>query len=222
MSQAPASRLARLTIPGPAGGLEALLQEHRGGPPAFVAVVCHPHPLYGGTMHNKVVHRVAAALHELGASVLRFNFRGVGHSEGVHDQGAGELEDARAALDWLREHHPRARRWLAGFSFGSWIAARLAAGEADVDELILIAPPVTRSGFQVLKSNTVPKLVVQGTADSVCPLEALEAQYPSWAEPKRLIRIEGAGHFFDRQLTPLGEAIVRAMAPRVPPGGATD
>jgi len=220
MSEAPASRLARVALAGPAGALEAMLQEHRGGPPAFVAVVCHPHPLYGGTMHNKVVHRVAGALHELGASVLRFNFRGVGQSEGVHDQGIGELEDARAALHWTRDRYPHARRWLAGFSFGSWVAARLAAGEADVDELILIAPPVTRSGFQVLKSSAVPKLVVQGTADDVCPLEALEAQYPAWAEPKRLVTIEGAGHFFDRQLTPLGEAVVREMAPRVPKGDA--
>lgn len=219
MSDAPevtSSRLARVTIPGPAGALEGVLQEHRGGPPAFVAVVCHPHPLYGGTMHNKVAHRVASALHELGATVLRFNFRGVGHSEGTHDQGRGELDDARAALHWVRDRHPHARQWLAGFSFGSWIAARLAAGEAGVDELILIAPPVTRSGFQVLKSSAVPKLVVQGTADDVCPLEALEAQYPGWAEPKRLVTIEGAGHFFDRRLAPLGEAIVEAMGPRVP------
>jgi alpha/beta superfamily hydrolase len=216
VSEPAASRLKRVVIPGPAGSLEGLLQEHRGGPASFVCVVCHPHPLYGGTMHNKVVHRVATALHDLGASVLRFNFRGVGHSEGVHDQGAGELEDARAALHWMRDAHPHARQWLAGFSFGSWVAARLAAAEPGVDELILIAPPVTRSGFQVLRSSSVPKLIVQGTADDVCPLEALETQYPAWAEPKRLVRIEGAGHFFDRQLAPLGEAILAAMGPRVP------
>ncbi len=211
MSEASASRLTRVDLAGPAGTLEAILSEHRGDPPAFVAVVCHPHPLYGGTMHNKVVHRVASVLHQLGASVLRFNFRGAGHSEGVHDQGIGELEDARAALAWMRDRYPGTRRWLAGFSFGSWVAARLAAGEADVEQLILIAPPVTRSGFQVLKSSTVPKLVVQGTADDVCPLEALETQFPSWSEPKRLITIEAAGHFFDRQLTPLGEALLGAL-----------
>lgn len=212
----PASRLAHVEIPGPAGRLEGVLQEHRGGEPSFVAVVCHPHPLYGGTLHNKVVHRTASTLHQLGASVLRFNFRGVGKSEGTHDQGVGELEDARAAHRWLRDRHPSARRWLAGFSFGSWVAARLAAAEADVEQLILIAPPVTRSGFQVLKSCAVPKLVVQGTADDVCPIEALETQYPSWAEPKSLVRIEGAGHFFDRQLGPLGEALARELAGKVP------
>jgi alpha/beta superfamily hydrolase len=213
------SRLVRVAFAGPAGSIEGQLQEAREGAPAFTAVVCHPHPLYGGTMHNKVVHRVASALHQLGASVLRFNFRGVGKSEGTHDQGVGELEDARAALEWMRARHPRARRWLAGFSFGSWVAARLAAGAVGVDQLILIAPPVTRSGFQVLKSSAVPKLVVQGTADDVCPIEALETQFPSWSEPRRLIRIEGAGHFFDRQLAPLGEAITTAMAPFVPGDG---
>jgi alpha/beta superfamily hydrolase len=220
LSTPAASRLARVDIPGPAGLLEGVLQEHRGGPPAFVAVVCHPHPLYGGTLHNKVVHRVASALHQLGASVLRFNFRGVGASDGVHDQGIGELEDARAAHAWLRDRHPHTRRWLAGFSFGAWVAARLAAGEADVEQLILIAPPVTRSGFQVLKSCAVPKLVVQGTADDVCPIEALETQFPEWAEPKTLVRIEGAGHFFDRQLAALGEAVTRELGARVARGRA--
>jgi alpha/beta superfamily hydrolase len=116
----------------------------------------------------------------------------------------------------MRDRFPGRKRWLGGFSFGSWIAARLAAAEADIEQLILIAPPVTRSGFQVLKSCAVPKLVVQGTADDVCPIEALETQYPGWAEPKTLVRIEGAGHFFDRQLGPLGEAITREMGPRVP------
>jgi len=218
MTGASASRLEHLVVPGPAGALEAVLQGHREHAPTLTAVVCHPHPLYGGTLHNKVTHRVASSLHQLGAAVLRFNFRGVGKSEGTHDQGIGELEDARAALHWMRDRYPGARRWLAGFSFGSWIAARLAAGEADVDQLVLIAPPVQRSGFQVLKSSTVPKTVIQGSADDVCPIAALEVQFPAWSEPKRLIRIDGAGHFFDRQLGPLGEAILESMGPRVKRG----
>src|SRR5512143_487701 len=115
MSCEGASRLVALELAGPAGRLEAVLQECDSGPPAFAALVCHPHPLYGGTLHNKVVHRVAATLHGLGAAVLRFNFRGVGRSAGTFDRGEGELEDARTALAWLRERYPSARRWTAGF-----------------------------------------------------------------------------------------------------------
>ncbi|OGF17964.1 MAG: hypothetical protein A2W00_12600 [Candidatus Eisenbacteria bacterium RBG_16_71_46] len=199
-------------LEGPAGSLDALLQEDAGREPRLAALICHPHPRYGGTMHNKVVHRCATVLHGLGAAVLRFNFRGAGRSEGTFDRGAGELEDARAAFGWLRARHPRARLWVAGFSFGSWIAARLAAAEPAVGRLVLIAPPVGASGFGFLKSVAVPKLVVQGTRDDVCPLAALEAEFPAWAEPKTLVRIEGATHFFDRRLRDLGAALTAALA----------
>jgi alpha/beta superfamily hydrolase len=215
MAADPTTRLSHLVVPGPAGELEAVLQDRGSGDAAITAIVCHPHPLYGGTLHNKVVHRVATTLHGLGAAVLRFNFRGVGKSDGTHDEGRGELDDARAAWAWMRDRHPNARRWLAGFSFGSWIAARLAASEADVEQLLLIAPPVNRSGFEVLKSTTVPKLIVQGTADDVCPLPLLEEQLPAWAEPKKLVRVAGASHFFDKQLVELGQAVLEGM-----PGGA--
>lgn len=210
-SRAP-SRLTTITIAGPAGPLEGLLQEREAHDHALTALVCHPHPLHGGTLHNKVVHRVASTLHALGAAVLRFNFRGVGKSAGQHDEGPGELEDARAALEFIRGRYPHARRWLAGFSFGSWIAARLAAEERDIERLILVAPPVTRSEFDVLRRATVPKLVVQGTADELCPPGDLAAEFPRWAEPKKLVMIEGAGHFFDRQLTPLGDALRAELA----------
>jgi alpha/beta superfamily hydrolase len=209
---AKSSRLVAVTIQGPAGPLEALLQERDAHDHALTALVCHPHPLYGGTLHNKVVHRVASTLHALGAAVLRFNFRGVGKSAGAHDEGEGELEDARVALEFLRGRYPRARRWLAGFSFGSWIASRLAAQERDIEQLILVAPPVTRAGFDVLRRATVPKLVLQGSADEVCPPAQLAAEFPGWAEPKHLVMIEGAGHFFDRQLTPLGDALREQLA----------
>ncbi|MBI3539905.1 MAG: alpha/beta fold hydrolase [Candidatus Eisenbacteria bacterium] len=205
------SRLQTLAIAGPAGALEALLHEHEGREPAIVALVCHPHPLYGGTMHNKVVHRVAATLHELGAAVLRFNFRGAGKSEGLHDEGAGELDDARAALAWLGARHPRARRWVAGFSFGAWIAARLAASERSVERLVMVAPPVQRSDFDLLREAAVPKLALQGTHDEVCPPAALEAAFATWAEPKALRRIEGGTHFFDRQLGDLADALRDAL-----------
>jgi hypothetical protein len=205
-------RLAPVDLAGPAGRLEALLQERAAHDHRLVALVCHPHPLYGGSMHNKVVHRVAATLHGLGAAVLRFNFRGVGASAGTFDRGAGELADAGAALAFLRGRYPDARAWLAGFSFGSWIAARLAAAEAGVERLVLIAPPVGTLPFEALVRLATPKLVVQGTADDVCPPHQLHAQYVAWAEPRELVEIPGASHFFDRQLAALAHALEERLA----------
>ena len=199
-------------IAGPAGDLEGLLQERDAHDHAWIAVVCHPHPQFGGTLHNKVVHRVASTLHELGASVLRFNFRGVGKSAGAYDQGVGELEDARAALHWMRARHAGSRATLAGFSFGSWVAARLAASEPAIEHLILVAPPTATSDFSALATCPVPKWVIQGTRDDLAPLAAVEQAFPGWAEPKTLIRVEGATHFFDRQLAALAEAVRAAIA----------
>jgi alpha/beta superfamily hydrolase len=200
-------RLLPVTLAGAAGPIEALLQERLEHDHALTAVVCHPHPLYGGTMHNKVAHRLAATLHGLGAAVLRFNFRGVGASAGKFDRGEGELEDARVALEFLRGRYPGARRWAAGFSFGSWVASRLAASEPDVERLLLVAPPVHTQAFEEMRTFGRPKLVLQGTADEICRPENLERVWPEWAEPKRLVRVPGAGHFFDRQLVALAEAI---------------
>jgi len=207
-----ASRLQSIVFAGPAGTLEGLLQEREAHHHTLTAVVCHPHPLHGGTLHNKVVHRVASVLHALGAAVLRFNFRGVGASEGRFDGGEGELEDARAALAWMRVRHPRARSWAAGFSFGSWVAAGLAASEPQVERLILVAPPVATEDFSVLRTAAVPKLVIQGTRDDVCPGEVLAAEFPAWADPKTLIEVDGATHFFDRQLGALANALHQALA----------
>src|SRR4029453_5660034 len=208
---APASRLQALEIAGPAGRLEALLQEREGADHRLAALVCHPHPLYGGTLHNKVVHRIATVLHGLGAAVLRFNFRGVGKSEGEHDRGIGELEDARVALAFLRERHPRAHRWAAGFSFGSWVSARLAAEESDLEPLILVAPPAGTQDFSVLRSAPVPKLAIYGGADTVAPPQALQDQFPTWAPPKTLVEGTGAPPFFDRQLGALAKVLEEAL-----------
>ncbi len=214
MNEAPggASRLVPLDLPGPAGRLEGLLQEREGESHARVALVCHPHPLYGGTLHNKVTHRIAATLHARGAAVLRFNFRGVGRSEGVHDKGRGELHDSLALLDWLRRRHPAAEAWVAGFSFGSWVASRVAASETAVKRLIMVAPPVHTQTFDEMRGAPVPKLVIQGTADAVCRPENLARVFPTWAEPKRLEEVEGASHFFDRRLVELGAALERGLA----------
>ncbi len=211
MARAPL-RLVSATVKGPAGDLEALLQTREDGAHAISALVCHPHPLYGGTMNNKVAHRVSATLADLDLAVLRFNFRGAGGSEGSFDEGVGELEDARAALAHLRVLEPTARRWLAGFSFGSWIAARLAVEEPDVERVILVAPPVDRSGFELLETSPLPKLVIQGTADVLCPIASLSPKFARWADPKRLILVPGASHFFDKQLGDLAEALREGLS----------
>ncbi len=209
MTHAPGghSRLVQLELAGPAGRLEAVLQERDAHDHTLAALVCHPHPLYGGTLHNKVVHRAGAVLHELGAAVLRFNFRGVGSSEGAYDRGGGELDDARAALAYLRERYPRARLWAAGFSFGAWVAARLAAAEPAIERLVLIAPPVGTFPFDVMLTLATPKLVIQGAADDACPPHQLHAQFTGWSEPKTLVEVAGATHFFDRQLAGLAHAL---------------
>jgi alpha/beta superfamily hydrolase len=205
------TRLAPVIVPGPAGSLEGLLQERDEHDHPIAAVVCHPHPLYGGTLHNKVTHRLASTLHGLGAASLRFNFRGVGGSEGTHDRGIGELEDARAALHWLRDREPKARLWIAGFSFGSWIAARLAAESPEVAAVILVAPSIRNSNFESMYTCATPKLVFQGDADTVCPPEFLEQDFPRWAPPKRKVMVSGASHFFDRRLGELAEALTVAL-----------
>jgi hypothetical protein len=206
------SRLVALELPGPAGPLEALFQECDGGPPRSAALICHPHPLHGGTLHNKVVHRVAAVLHARGATTLRFNFRGVGASAGGFDHGAGELEDARAALRWLVARVPGVPVAAAGFSFGAWVAARLAATEPAVGTLVLVGPPVAAYDFSLLRSLATPKLVVQGERDEVCPPADLEAVLPTWSPPCALRMVEGAGHFFDRQLAGLAAALEGGLA----------
>ena len=211
--RAPATtRLQTIMFAGPSGALEGLVLEHEAHDHTLVAVVCHPHPLYGGTLHNKVVHRVASVLHGLGGAVMRFNFRGTGASDGRFDGGDGELEDARAALVWLRARYPAARRWVAGFSFGAWVAARLAASEPEVERVILVAPPVATEDFSIMRQAAVPKLVLQGTADDVCTPAALEQAFPDWAEPKTLLQVEGATHFFDKRLGALADALHQALA----------
>ena len=211
-STSPVSRLLPLEIPGAAGNIEGLLQEYEGAEHSLIAVVCHPHPLYGGTLHNKVAHRVASTLHTRGAAVLRFNFRGVGKSEGTHDRGRGELDDGLVVLETLRRRYPAARVWVAGFSFGSWVASRMAAAESAVERLIMIAPPVHTQTFEEMRDSPVPKLVVQGTGDEICKPENLARVFPTWADPKRLVEVPGGSHFFDRQLADLGSAIEQGLA----------
>jgi len=175
--------------------------------PASVALVCHPHPLFGGTMHNKVVFQAAKALHGSGMPVLRFNFRGAGLSEGEHDKGAGEQGDVRAALDYLAQEFPGRPILLAGFSFGAWIGLRVGCQDTRVERLIGLGIPVNSSDLGYLRSCTKPKLIVQAGLDQFGSVANVEALFAAMPEPKELKIVEGVDHFFAGKLEQVGAAI---------------
>lgn len=199
-----------LFLDGPAGRLEALLNV--GSPTAsHAALVCHPHPLYGGTLHNKVVFHAMKALHSFGFPVLRFNFRGTGLSEGEHANGTGEVEDVRAALQWL-EHEYSLPLVFAGFSFGAAVGLRAACPDARVKVLIGLGLPATpvdnrAYDFAFLHTCDKPKLFVSGTRDQFGPPGVLESAVATFAEPKKLVRIESGDHFFEGRLREMRTAV---------------
>ncbi|HXW63394.1 MAG TPA: alpha/beta fold hydrolase [Candidatus Acidoferrales bacterium] len=203
----------RFFLEGPAGRLEALLWTAAVADPSFVAVVCHPHPLFGGTMHNKVVYHTARTLHHLGAAVLRFNFRGAGQSQGEHAQGIGEQNDVRAALDYLAAEYSGKPILLAGFSFGSWVGLRVGCEDGRVSRLIALGLAVNTVDASYLRQCAKPKLFVQGRNDPFGSREDLEALFGLLPEPKRLVFIEGADHFFVGHLDEVGTAIARWLDP---------
>src|SRR5438045_2494911 len=194
-------------IPGPAGRLEALLDEpppnravgddglvsegHASGLRAAV-VFAHPHTEYGGTMHTKVVYQTAKALSRIGCAVLRFNFRGAGASAGAFSNGPGEMDDFRAALDFMHDWYPQTKLWAAGMSFGSWIALTVGAEDPRVSTLIGIAPPVSRYDFGAVERSTKPKFFIHGEFDELCPLKEMRAFYARATEPKALVVIDAA------------------------------
>jgi alpha/beta superfamily hydrolase len=182
----------------------------------LVALVCHPHPLYGGTMHNKVVFHVARTLRAFQLPVLRFNFRGAGLSEGEHDNGRGEVEDARAAVNYLSKEFPNCRVLLAGFSFGAWVGLRAGCEEKSVTDLIGLGLPVNNSDFSYLIGCTKPKLFIQGTADQFGSRQNVESLYAQVPEPRRLVFVEGADHFFEGKLKSVEQAIRDWIAERHP------
>ena len=194
-------------LEGPAGRLEALLWTAGVADPAFLALVCHPHPLFGGTMHNKVVFQAAKALHQRGAAVLRFNFRGAGQSEGVHDGGIGEQGDVRAAVEYLAEQFPGRPILLAGFSFGSWVGLRVGCEDDRVTRLIALGLPVNNVDASFLSTCAKPKLFIQGGNDQFGSRDKLEALFAAVPEPKQLVFIDGADHFFVGQLEAVGTNI---------------
>ena len=194
-------------IDGQAGRLEAMLWTVANADPSLVAVVCHPHPLFGGTMHNKVVFQTAKAIHRRGIPVLRFNFRGAGLSEGVHDKGRGEQDDVRAALDYLAREFPGRPILLAGFSFGAWVGLRVGCDDARVTELIGLGIPVNDSDLSYLRSCAKPKLIIQGGNDEFGSRANVEALFATMPEPKRLVFVDGADHFFAGKLDRVAAAI---------------
>jgi len=204
------SSIRSLFIAGPAGRLEALL--NAGSPSAtHAAVVCHPHPLFGGTLHNKVVFHAMKALNSFGFPVLRFNFRGTGLSEGEHAGGIGEVEDVRAALDWL-EREFSLPVIFAGFSFGAAVGSRAAYSDDRVRALIALGlPAVPIEGrfydFEFLRACTKPKLFVSGSRDQFGPPGKIEALVKSFSDPKKLVRIEAGDHFFEGRLKEMREAV---------------
>jgi uncharacterized protein len=198
-------------IPAPHGRLEAIYKPIEGAVSA--ALVLHPHPLHAGTMHNKVVYRTAKALQDAGYETLRFNFRGVGQSTGGYDNGVGETDDARVALDYLLEQYRLANHQepreviVAGFSFGSLVGLRLGCVDQRVDRLIAIGVPARMGNLDLLQNCRKPILFLHGEEDEIAPLQPLREVLEQL--PFQLVTIPGAGHFFDRQAAEMMAAVTR-------------
>ena len=210
-------RAASFTLTGPAGKLET--QSDVADPACArrgVAVVCHPHPLQGGTMHNKVVTMVERALRECGLDTVRFNFRGTGTSQGTHDNGNGEGDDLAAVVAWVRRLRPNDALWLAGFSFGSFVSIRNAM-RLRADALISIAPPAGRWPFASIEVPTCPWLIVQGEADEVVDPQAVFDWVAGLPVQPQLVRMPETSHFFHRRLMDLRGAVKHAVHDWLPP-----
>lgn len=200
-------RIESLFIPGPAGRLEALLEEPEDAAPREIALICHPHPQHGGTMHNKVVYRIARGLRRSGAVALRFNYRGVNLSEGEYDHGVGEVDDARAALSYLREAYPDLPFTLAGFSFGSRIILKIACGGVGARRAIAVGFPTRQRDTAFLYRCPVRRYFIQSTNDEFGPLAEIQSLVAGLPEPKQLITIPAGDHFFAGSLEALEAAV---------------
>jgi uncharacterized protein len=205
-------RMESLDIAGPVGLLEALYEAPHDCEPWCAALVCHPHPQFGGTLHNKVVYRIARGLRHAGVAVLRFNYRGVGRSQGTYGNLEGEIEDARAAAGWLRARHGALPYALAGFSFGARVITRLGCENGDARFLLAAGFPTAMGGAGFLQSCAIEKIFIQSTHDQYGPRADLEAAFARWAVPKRIEWIEAADHFFAGALETLEERVTRVAA----------
>ena len=206
-----APNVEQVVIDGPAGAIEGMIERPADARTDIVAVCCHPHPLYGGAMQNKVVHTLARACQDQRVTSVRFNFRGVGASEGRHDDGAGESEDAAVVADWARKTTGASRLWSLGFSFGGFVAYRLAT-ERDAAALVTVAPPVQRFDFRTLAVPRCPWLVAQGDADELVDHERV-LDWTRTLDPAPEVRIlSGAEHFFHGRLTELRSLLAAWLA----------
>ena len=210
-------RIESLSIQGPAGNLEALLEEPEDLEPRLTALVCHPHPQHGGTMHNKVVHRIARGLRRAGIVVLRFNYRGVNLSAGTYDRGEGEKDDAAAALAFLRNRYPVLPFALAGFSFGSRIVLRLGCELPDSPiRIIAVGFPARHTESLQLGDCDRPRVFIQSTHDEFGPAPAMQAYFDGLTGPKELLWVEARDHFFADALDQFEETVLQVgMAIRV-------
>ncbi len=201
-------------IDGPSGDLEAVVERPREPRDDVVAVICHPHPLYHGTMNNKVVHGLIRSFNLLGCPAVRFNFRGVGGSAGRYDEGIGETDDALAVADWAQQRWPRSRVWLAGFSFGSYDALR-AAVQSEPPGLIMVAPPVQRFAVAAEAVPDCPWLVVQGAEDELVDATAVEDWARALSPSPELRVLEDTDHFFHGRLTLLRTTVQAFLQPHL-------
>lgn len=202
-------------IDGAVGHIEATMDLPEGDERNAIAVCCHPHPVHGGAMTNKVIHTVSRTLAGLGIPAIRFNFRGVGRSGGEYDEGRGEQQDLIKVIEWAQREYPSRPLWLAGFSFGSWIAA-LQAKQQGAKQLISIAPPVNRFSFDDFQIPDCPWLVAMGEADDVVDPAAVFEWVDGLSPQPELIKMPDAGHFFHGQLVELREKLEAALKPNVP------
>jgi alpha/beta superfamily hydrolase len=203
------NQVLHVNIPTSIGSLEGILKpEVEGSRPAYVGVVCHLHPLYGGTMHNKVVFQIAKSLQEQNIPALRFNFRGVGHSSGVYDEGRGEVDDTRFALEFLSRRYPGIPAIIAGFSFGSWVGLRVGVEDDRVEALIGLGIPARMFGDNTLQGCHKPKLIIHGTQDEQAPYELTQAWFERIPAPKQLFGIQGADHFFQDRLVEVRNLLI--------------
>lgn len=196
--------LRHVDLYGPAGRLEALYRELQD--PAAVAVICHPLPTGGGTLHNKVVFRAARGLENANVATLRFNFRGVGTSGGKFDNGDGEQDDVTAAIEWARRKHPDKKLIVGGFSFGAWVSTRVACERTDVDAMFLLGTPVNKYDFSYLRSCERPMLFIHGTQDEHGDAAKLEKLVQGIRNAES-VTVTGADHFFTKQLEAVEETI---------------
>jgi uncharacterized protein len=203
----PRPKVERLSLAGPAGNLEGLLETPLEWDTRRIAVVCHPHPVHGGTMTNKVVHMLAKSFNEVGVAAIRFNYRGVGASSGVYDEGRGETLDSLAVIQWAQIRWPQAKLWIGGFSFGGAVALR-AAAQTLPERLVTVAPAIQRVDVSTVAVPNCPWLILQGDQDELVNAQEVQTWVETLVPRPELTLLPGVDHFFHGRLNDLRDAVV--------------